>query len=462
MRPAPASSRPSHPGDWWTRRQAIGAMAGAAALLAMPRRLRAAAPAGQLRLAFIGVGGQGRNAIKTLTDQHYVAFADVDDRRAAATYGEFPAVPHYRDSRVMLDRHHGEIDGVVISTPDHLHHPMAVAALQLGLHVYLEKPLASTIWEGRQLQAAAAARPDLRTQLGTHGHSFEALRVLREWLDAGAAGRMQTVYLWSDRLSPQISVWSETPAAGESAPDTLDWELWLGPRPARPYSPLFLPLRWRNWWQFGSGALGDIAVHMFDALRFALDLGFPELVEADVPARSRFTAPPWSTVRWQFPTRGSHPPVEVRWWNGTREGQLLKPPEIPRLPVERIAATPNGMAFVGDAGTLFIPDMRASSRPRIFPLEREQEFLATPPSRTLPRPKGDHYHDWINAILEHRAAGAPFSYGAPLTETVLLGVLAQQTGAPIRWDAAAMRATGTPAADALIKPEIRPGWEFLL
>lgn len=438
----------------------IGAIAGTAALLATSKRLRAASSPEQPRLAFIGVGGQGRNAIKTLIDQRYVAFADVDDHRAAATYGEFPAMPHYRDFRMMFDRHHREIDGVVISTPDHLHHPMAVAALQLGKHVYLEKPLAPTIWECRQLQAAAAARPDLRTQIGTHGHSFEALRVLREWLEAGAAGRMQTVYLWSDRLSPQLSVWSETPAAGEPAPATLDWDLWLGPRPARPYSPLYLPLRWRNWWQFGSGALGDIAVHMFDALRFALDLGFPELVEADVSGRSRFTAPPWSTVRWRFPARGSRPPLEVRWWNGTRAGRLLKPDAIPRLPAERIAATPNGMAFVGDAGTLFIPDMRASGRPRIFPVEREKEFLASPPPRTLPRPKGDHYHDWINAIRENREAGAPFSYGAPLTETVLLGALAQQTGAPIRWDPIAMRANGSPAADALIKPDLRPGWEY--
>lgn len=451
------------PVSGWTRRRVIGAMAGAAALLATPRPLRAAAAAGEpLRLAFIGVGGQGRNAVRSLTDQRCVAFADVDDLRAAATFAEFPAVPRYRDFRVMLDRHAREIDGIVISTPDHLHHPMAIAALQAGKHVYLEKPLAPTIWECRQLQAAAAAHPHLRTQTGVHGHSFEALRVLREWLDAGAAGRVHTVCLWSNRLSPDLSVWSEKPAPEAPVPATLDWDLWLGPRPARPYSPQYLPLRWRNWWQLGSGALGDIAVHMFDTVRFALDLGFPALVEADVPARSRFTAPPWSRVRWAFPAHGDRPPVEVRWVNGTRDGHLLKPAEIPRLPADRVAATPNGMAFVGDAATLFIPDMRASSRPRLYPPERERDFLAAPPPRTLPRPKGDHYQDWINAIRENRAAGAPFAYGAPLTETVLLGTLAQQTGSPIRWDPEKMRATGAPEADALIKPPIRPGWEYTL
>lgn len=458
--PLDRSSRPASVSHPWTRRQALGAVATAAAILAVPKRLRAAATPEPLRLAFIGVGGQGRNAVRSLTDQRYVAFADVDDERAAHTYREFPSVPRYRDFRAMLDRHQREIDGVVISTPDHLHYPMAIAALRLGLHVYLEKPLASTIWECRQLQAAAAARPRLKTQLGVHGHSFEGLRVLREWLDAGAAGVVRSVHLWSDRFPPNFVVWSDTPAVGEPAPATLDWDLWLGPRPARPYSPLYAPLRWRNWWQFGSGALGDVAVHMFDAVCYALELGSPELVEADVPGRSRFTVPPWSRVRWRFPARGDRAPVDVHWCNGVRDGQPLRPTEIPRLPPDRIATTSHGMAFVGDNATLFIPDMRASSRPRVFPVERERELLAAPPPRTLPRLRGSHYHDWLHAIREDREAGAPFSYGAPLTEIVLLGALAQQVAAPVRWDPQAMRAIGAPEIDALLKPELRSGWEY--
>ena len=220
-----------------TRRQAIAALAGVGLALVAPRRVRAADTLPRLRLAFFGVGGRGRANVLNFADHEFVAFADVDDVRASETYEQFPAVPHYRDYRVLLDRHANAIDGVVISTPDHLHLTMGRAVIDAGKHVYLEKPLAPTLWECRELRRAAE-QSHVKTQLGVQGHSFEALRVLREWLDAGAAGRVERVDLWSDRLKPSGFVHADAPAPGVPVPATLDWMLWLGPRRARPYNPL--------------------------------------------------------------------------------------------------------------------------------------------------------------------------------------------------------------------------------
>lgn len=437
-----------------TRRQALGTFAAAGAALALGRRARAASPAPKLRLAFFGVGGRGRSNVLNFADHEFVAFADVDDERASEIYAQFPAVPRYRDYRKLLDRHAHGIDGIVISTPDHLHLTMGVAAIAAGKHIYLEKPLAPTLWECRELQRAAE-HSRVRTQLGVHGHSFEALRVLREWLDAGAAGKIERIVLWSDRMKPKDFVTADAPPPALPVPPTLDWDLWLGTRRPRPYNPLYVPNRWRNWWDFGAGPLTDIGVHMFDVLTFAFDLGYPERVTAETAARSPLTAPAWSRVEWEFSARPGREPLSVEWIGGYRGDVLVKPREVPRVPTEVVAKTENAIAIVGSAATLFIPDMRASVRPRIYPLAREQEFMAALPPRTLPRPKGGHHQDWIDAILQDRPASAPLSYGAPLTETVLLGTLAQRTGKPIRWNPQTMRFVDNPEAAALVRPELR-------
>lgn len=434
-----------------SRRRALVALAGAGLALAAPRRGRAAPAKPRLRLAFIGVGGRGRGNVLNLADHDFVAFADVDDARAAEIYAQFPAVPRYRDYRQLLDRHAGGLDGVVVSTPDHLHHSMGRDVIAAGKHLYLEKPLAPTLWECRELGRLAAAST-VRTQLGVQGHGFEALRVLREWLDAGAAGRVERVVLWSDRMKPKEFVQAAAPAAPEPVPTSLDWNLWLGPRRARPYSPLYAPSRWRNWWDFGAGALTDIGVHMFDALQFALDLGYPEQVTAETSDRSPFTAPAWSRVAWRFGATARHLPLTVEWIGGWRDGALVKPGAVPHLPADLIARTDNAIAIVGSEATLFIPDLRASVRPRIYPPGRERDFLAAPPPRRLPRPVGGHHQDWIDAIVQDRPAGAPFSYGAPLTEKVLLGTLAQRTGQAIAAQPGQTKFPGNPAADALVRP----------
>ena len=382
-----------------------------------------------------------------------MAFADVDDTRAADVYRQHPQVPHYRDYRRMLERHAKDIDGVVVSTPDHLHHPMALAVLQAGKHIYLEKPLAPTIAECRDLRRAAAG-DKLVTQLGVHGHGFEALRVLREWIDAGAVGAIDRVTIWSDRFKPTSYVGSDADAATMPVPSTLDWNAWLGNRPSRPYSNRYAPGLWRNWWDFGGGPLADIAVHNLDAVGFALDLGYPEVVTTEVSDRRRMTSPQWTKAEWIFPARKQWPRLPVSWIGGWKDGALLKP-ELAHVPAELVGKTDNGMAFVGREGTLFIPDMRASVQPRIFPLEREKDFLAARPARTLARPKGGHHQDWIDAIREGRPAGVPFDAGARLSETVILGTIAQRTGKPVRWNPETMAFDDNPEAAALLKPEVR-------
>ncbi len=428
---------------------------GAAGTVFLPRGLRAA-PSDQLRLGFIGCGGWAQAAIQGQVEQHYVAFCDVDDERAAKTYAAHPGVPHYRDAREFLDRHAGEMDGVVITVPDHAHYPLAMMAMEAGLNVYLEKPMATTPWECRRI-AAASAHTGVSTQLGTQGHSMEGTRLLREWIESGVVGPVTDVWLWTDRTQRNISIWSETLAEPEPERDTLDWDRWLMDRPFRPYSSRYAPQLWRNWWGFGSGAICDIGMHMFDAVRFALDTGFPSLVVPEVSGVSEYTIPQWANVRFEFPARGSHPPLTVHWRNGWKGDVQNHPSGIPQVPDEVIAGAKNGMAFAGPEGTMFIPDMRVSRSPKIYPEARAQEVMTNRPAKWLPRVKGGHFQNWFDAIRAGRSGGADFQYGAALTEQVLLGALAERSGEKIRWDAATMAAIDAPRATAFARPERRDG-----
>jgi predicted dehydrogenase len=414
-----------------------------------------AAPSDQLRLAFIGVGGWGAGSVRSLTEQQYVAFCDVDDDRAAGSFKAYPDVPRYRDTRRLLDRHAHEIDGIVITTPDHSHYPLAMACMEAGLNVYLEKPMATTAWECRRI-AAAARHQGVVTQLGVQGHSMQGLPILREWIDAGVIGKVTDVWFWTDRTQQGISEWAEVLPMQDPVPETMDWRLWLADRPDRPFSRRYAPQRWRSWWGFGSGAICDIGTHMFDVLRYVFETEFPTTVEAEVFGRSAFTVPRWAKLHFEFPARGDRSALRVHWRNGWKDGAQLFPEAIPHLTTEVIrSAEDGGMAFVGAEGTIFYADMRASTRPRIFPKEREQEILANRPEERLPRVHGGHFANWFEAIRTKGRAAADFSYGAALTEQVLLGALAQRTGEIIRWDAATMTAIGAPLATALARPERR-------
>ncbi len=438
-----------------SRRQALSTLAAASlGTFFLPRSLRAA-PSDQLRLAFVGVGGWGAGSVKSLVEQHYVAFCDVDEVRAAESFAAHPAVPRYTDIRRLLDRHAREIDGIVITTPDHSHYPLTMACLEAGLNVYLEKPMATTAWECRRI-AAAARHQQVVTQFGVQGHSMQGLPVLREWIEAGVVGKITDVWFWTDRTNPQIGEWSEVPPLEEPVPATMDWRGWLADRPDRPFSRRYAPQRWRSWWGFGSGAICDIGTHMFDVLRYVFDTEFPTVVEAEVFGRSAYTVPRWAKLTWDFPARGDRGALRVHWRNGWKDGVQFFPDAIPHLdPAVIRSAKSGGMAFVGPEGTLFYPDMRASSRPKIYPETRERDVLANRPAVRLPRVRGGHFGNWFQAIRTRGQALTDFAYGAALTEQVLLGALAQRTGETIRWDAATMTAKGAPLATALARPERR-------
>ena len=405
------------------------------------------------------MGGRGEEASLSLGAENYVAFCDVDPNRAAKAYTQFPSVPQFQDFRVMFDRLGKQIDAVIISAPDHAHYTAGMAAMQLGKHVYIEKPLAPTIWETRQLHAMAR-KSKVVTQMGIQGHSFAGLRVLKEWIDAGAVGDITDAYLWTDRLNLQRWSGLQEDAPAEAIPAGFPWDVWLSGRRPRGYSSRYVPQAWRSWWDFGSGAIGDIAVHMMDVVEFTLGVGFPTRVTDESPHRGGPTVPRCSDTVFEFPARGTHPALKVHWCNGYKGDVLNKPADVPHVPAELIARETNVIAFAGTRGTIAVPDMRASSRPQIFPVELERDFTARLPAPTLPRLKGSHFEDWMRAIRTGGKAGADFDYSAPLTEAVLLGTLAQRTGQPIVWDRENMRALDVPEANALLKPDVAPAWRI--
>jgi len=268
------------------------------------------APGNRLNIACVGVGGRGYNAVQAMKGENLVGFCDVDDERAAKTFGEFPGVPHFRDFRVMLDKLGNQIDAVTVSTPDHMHFPVAMAALALGKHVFVEKPLTHTVTESRQL-AQAARDKRVATQMGNQGHAGEGTRLLKEWMDAGVLGDVREVHSWTDRpIWPQGVKLPDHSKLMPVVPSTLDWDLWLGVAQARQYDPAYLPFTWRGFWDFGCGALGDMGCHVMDGAYWALGLTTPTSVEPMSASQTDVAFPTASAIRYQFPARANMPAVQ--------------------------------------------------------------------------------------------------------------------------------------------------------
>jgi predicted dehydrogenase len=442
-----------------------GALA-AGALLILPRGLRGAhaTPANsRLRLAQIGVGGRGRAALKDLQGEQFVAFCDVDgqtgradllaDEKTRPHLEKFPEARWYRDYRLMFEEMADRIDAVVVSTPDHSHFPAAMAAVAHGKHVYVEKPLCRCIAEVRRLHAAAK-KASVVTQMGNQGRTVEGIRLAREWVQAGLLGEVHTVHTWTDRpRAPWFHPAGFDPDAVESAtpvPPALDWELWLGPAPRRPYREGIAPVLWRSFVDYGSGPLGDMGCHQIDAPLYALDLGAPTSVEAATSELKGRTFPDTSTVTWKFPARGSRGPVEMKWFDGA-----LRPP----APVEgHRFGKDGGSVFYGTKGIMTVSSHSYSAR--LLPESRMQELAGSLPAKTIPRVVGGPFVEWTDAIRGGPACGAQFDYGARLTEIVLLGVAAIRARGLLAWDDQAMRFTNRSDANLFIGPgyDYRPGW----
>ena len=431
--------------------------ASAAAFTIVPRHVLGGpgftAPSDMVRYAAIGIGGKGESDVQGIAKAgaSVAALCDVDWRSGRKSFGRFPDARRFKDYREMFATMGNEIDAVSVSTPDHSHAPATMMALKLGKPVFTQKPLTRTLHEVRALMAEAKSR-GVATQMGNQGHAGEGTRIIREYYDAGAIGEIREVHYWTNR-----PIWPQgidRPTEAHNPAPTFDWNLWLGPAPERPYNPAYAPFRWRGWWDYGTGALGDIACHAMDAAFWAFDLRYPSSISGESTTVYEETAPKSSRIEYAFPARGARPAVKVVW----RDGSLWpsKPPELSEYdewPVGEVG----GQMWVGTDGAM-VADAYGDSC-RILNAKRNAQFIKTPPKITYPRSPGV-YLEWINAITGK--GPAPMSnfpeHSGPLTEMVLYGCLAVRGNKTIEL-----------APDGTVKTELpvewvnstyRPGWSL--
>jgi predicted dehydrogenase len=404
-------------------------------------------PSEKLNIAGVGAGGQGGGVLNDMSGENIVALCDVDSSRAAGTFRRFPQATQYKDYRVMLEKERN-IDALMIATPDHMHAPITLAALRAGKHVYVEKPMAHTIEEAR-LMTQVARETGLVTQMGNQGHAGEGLRRTREWILAGAIGHVHEVHGWSDRPGNWWPQPAQRSAQTMEVPPHLDWDLWLGAAAERPFDQAYHPFAWRGWFDFGTGALGDMAVHNLDPAFYALDLQAPTSAQAETSGLGEASYPAWQRITFHFASRREQPALKMVWHDG---GKLPDPPEDL---ADEVELSDNGILFIGDKGTMLAGGW--SGNPRLFPADRRKEF-ELPPS-TIPRSIG-HRAEWIQACKDRRPADAKagFAYSGPFTEALLVGNLAVRLEKPVEWDSENLRATNAPEADALIRKRYRAGF----
>jgi predicted dehydrogenase len=393
----------------------------------------------KLNIACIAVGGKGWVDMNGVASENIVAVCDVDEARLEKAAQKFPKATKFADFRKLIERK--DIDAVTVSTPDHTHAVASIAAMQLGKHVYCQKPLTHNIREAR-LMTELARKQRVATQMGNQGHSEAGTRRMVEWIQAGGLGAVREAHVWTDR-----PIWPQgvkRPAGSKPVPSTLNWDLWLGPAPERPYNSGYHPFNWRGFWDFGTGALGDMACHNMDTAFWALKLTSPKAVYAESSGVNSETAPQWSIIRYEFPGRGDLPPINLTWYDGKK-----KPP-ADLAPGQKLAG--NGALFIGDAATLYVPHYWGEGK--IIKGE-----AAARPKASIPDSPG-HYLEWIRACKGGPAALSNFDNSGPLTEMVLLGNLALRLGEPIQWDSKNLKAKGLPSADALIQGSYRKGWSI--
>lgn len=470
-------------------------------------------PNEKLNIASVGAGGKAESDIAACAEtENIVALCDVDEVRAANTYKRYPSLPKYKDFRVMFDKEANNIDAVIVTIPDHMHATVGLHAMERGKHVYIQKPLAHTVAECRAL-AEAAQKYKVATQMGNQGYSNEGTRQCAEMVWSGAIGDVTEVHAWTNR-----PVWpqglQDLPAPTTPIPATLDWNLWLGIAKDRPYSDKYCPFAWRGFYDFGLGALGDMACHILGAPNMALRLGSPTSVECvSQEGSSQYYFPSKSVIRYDFPARGDMPPVKVFWYSAMMEqpkiphvseseilgdlpGRLsprqrnpMEPrerqiqggvfteeffnlqaawPPAPQKPEpppsnsnsdedigRRIARGSNGSLLIGDKG--MITTGTYGEYTRLIPVEKMWDYQF--PVEFLSRSPG-HYRDWIRACKGGSPSCSDFSVSAPFTEWVAMGAIAIRMNCKLEWDGANMRITNHPDANELLKPYLRTGWKL--
>lgn len=394
----------------------------------------------KLNIACIGTANRALADINGVAGESIVALCDIDANYLALQSTRFGNARTYADYREMIDQERGKIDAVVVATADHSHAPATIRALRAGLHTYCEKPLTHTVQESR-IVAETAKEKGLATQLGTQIHASDNYRRVVEIVQSGAIGDVTDVHVWVGKG------WGggDRPEGGQEPPAHLNWDLWLGPAPVRPYFPgRYHPSNWRRWWDFGQGTLGDMACHYMDLPFWALKLRHPTYCEAEGPEVHPETCPLGLIVRYKFPERDGLVPVNLTWSDGN-----LIPREVAG---ERVPG--QGVMFIGTEGKMYAN----YSSYRLFPAEKFAGF--TPPEPTIPKSIG-HHAEWIKACKDGSPTTCNFDYSGALTESVLLGNVAYRTGKGLEWDAKNLKATNCPEADKYISKEYRPGWEVV-
>ncbi len=437
----PATSPSAHPAPAPSRRrfvQTLAATAGMGYFSSATARPPVRSPNEKLQIACIGTANRAAEDIRGVANEAIVALCDVDRNNLQRKLKEFPDATPYEDYREMIEKEADRIDAVVIGTPDHHHAPATLRAIRAGKHVYCEKPLTHTVEEAR-LVAAEAKRAGVATQLGTQIHAGDNYRRVVEIIQSGAIGDVTDVHVWVGKG------WGggDRPEQGEDPPEYLNWDLWLGPAPWRPYaSGRYHPAQWRRWWDFGQGTLGDMGCHYVDLPFWALGLTHPTEIEAEGPPVHPETAPLGLVVRYRFPAVGDRGPVNLTWYDGNR---------IPReVGGTRVKA--NGVMFIGTEGMMFAD----YTSYRLFPTEKFATF--EPPPQTIP-PSVGHHQEWLHACRDGSPTTCNFQYSGRLTETVLLGNVAYRSGRKVQWDAANLKADHADAQQ-YIRKQYRSGWEI--
>lgn len=418
---------------------------------------------GKLNIAFIGSGGwiAQQPYSQGCAEENLVAFCDVDRNHCAENMNNWRTnQPFFDDFRVMLDKMGKEIDAVVVSTPDHTHFAATLAAMERGIHVYTQKPLAHNIWQCRTL-VKAKERYQVVTQMGNQGHAGDGIRRSVEAVRAGMIGDVSQVFCRNDGpamggkhfANPAIM-----PPPSSPVPGGLAWDLWLGPTSKRDYSPDYLPARWRSFWDFGLGMLGDFGCHTFDTPVWALDLDPPTVVECLNREKSLDgVIPTASHVRFQFPAKGDRGPVTLDWFDGPQDWSKVG--RIEKFGADNAAHLGRACWLVGSKGMLGCGTH--AGEPLIFPEALGAESKTNPPPQTIARVAGGPFREWLRAIKgEGPEPGSNFKYAAKLTEIILLGVLAQRFHTRIEWDAKEGRVTNHPELNQFVKETVREGWNY--
>ncbi len=429
----------------------------------------------KLNIAGVGVGGKGSSDIDQAGQfGNVVALCDIDDRSLDAKARGFPKARKFHDFRKLLEEVK-DLDAVVVSTADHTHAPAAVMAMKMKKHVYVQKPLTHSVYEARLMRTTARAM-GVCTQMGNQGTASDGMRAGVEILRSGAIGPVREVHVWTNRPGdfwPQAPKMTARPKESPPVPKHVHWDLFLGPAQQRPYHSAYHPFKWRGWWDFGTGALGDMACHTANLPFMALMLGSPTTVAAENGEINPETYPAWARVTYQFPARRGGgearvdmPPVRFVWYEGRKDGKRVLPPEelLAKVlkPGEKLSDS--GCLLVGDKGILFSPNDYGEQ----YSLLPEADFKGyKAPTPTLPRKEKFDIDtwmkaEWVRAIMAGKPTTAlsNFDYAATMTEAILLGNVAMRVGKKIEWDGEQMKATNAPEAAQFVKREYRKGWEL--